>query len=227
MELHPGHSRNVIQSWIARGRLMLLPLLRSLPSCFGVKQHKFPIVDSSFHNAGKVLVNNQPVLKAGAPVSRTAQVTITVEEPRFVCRAGFKMEAALRHFAIDVTGLRALDSGLSTGGFTDCLLQHGAASVVGVDVGYGQVAEKVRTDPRVTVMERTNLRHFRADQLPGGGVVDLVTLDLSFISGALWFLHAGSLCFFYSFRFFFDSLLHNVPLTDSIPISCMPSALQC
>jgi 23S rRNA (cytidine1920-2'-O)/16S rRNA (cytidine1409-2'-O)-methyltransferase len=132
--------------------------------------------------AGKVLVDDRPVIKAGTPVPATARVVITAQAPKYVCRAGLKLEAALRHFGVDVAGLSALDAGLSTGGFTDCLLQHGAASVVGVDVGYGQVAERVRVDPRVTVMERTNLRHLRADALPGGRRVDLVTLDLSFIS---------------------------------------------
>jgi 23S rRNA (cytidine1920-2'-O)/16S rRNA (cytidine1409-2'-O)-methyltransferase len=129
-----------------------------------------------------VLVNDKAVLKAGTPVPSTANVIITAEQPKFVCRAGLKLEAALDHFKIDPTGFSALDSGLSTGGFTDCLLQRGAVKVVGVDVGYGQVAEKVRVDPRVTILERTNLRHFRRVDLPDQAHVDLVTLDLSFIS---------------------------------------------
>ena len=93
-------------------------------------------------------------------------------------RAGLKMEAALDNFGVDPSGRVAMDSGLSTGGFTDCLLQRGAARVYGVDVGYGQVAERIRTHERVVVMERTNLRHL--DSLPEP--VSLVTLDLSFIS---------------------------------------------
>jgi 23S rRNA (cytidine1920-2'-O)/16S rRNA (cytidine1409-2'-O)-methyltransferase len=130
-----------------------------------------------------VFVNDKAVLKAGTPVPATANVIITAEQPKYVCRAGLKLEAALDHFKIDPTGYSALDSGLSTGGFTDCLLQRGAKRVVGVDVGYGQVAEKVRVDPRVTIMERTNLRHLRASDLPEGAApVDIVTLDLSFIS---------------------------------------------
>lgn len=149
LELYPQYSRNVLQSWIAQG---------------------------------KVLVNDRAVTKAGTPVPATAAVVLTAEQPKFVCRAGLKMEAALDRFNIDPTGLAILDSGLSTGGFTDCLLQRGAASVVGVDVGYGQVADKVRLDPRVTVMERTNLRHLRRGDLPRGAAVDAVTLDLSFIS---------------------------------------------
>eukprot|EP00884_Botryococcus_braunii_P023269 jgi/Botrbrau1/9626/Bobra.0131s0006.1 len=131
---------------------------------------------------GKVLVNDKVVIKSGTPVSRTASIVVTAVEPKFVCRAGEKLEAALAHFAVNVEGKTVLDSGLSTGGFTDCLLQHGALCVVGVDVGYGQVAERVRTDPRVTIMERTNLRYLKLDNLPGGRPVDLVTLDLSFIS---------------------------------------------
>lgn len=129
-----------------------------------------------------MLVNDRAVIKAGTPVPATATVIITAEQPKFVCRAGLKMEAALDYFKVDPTGLAVLDSGLSTGGFTDCLLQRGAARVVGVDVGYGQVAEKVRVDPRVTVMERTNLRHLRLSDLPESSQVDLVSLDLSFIS---------------------------------------------
>ena len=97
---------------------------------------------------------------------------------RFVCRAGYKLEAALDLFNVCVKGAVALDAGLSTGGFTDCLLQRGAARVYGVDVGYGQVAERIRTDARVVVMERVNLRHLEGLPEP----VDVATLDLSFIS---------------------------------------------
>ena len=88
-------------------------------------------------------MNDRPVLKAGTPVSEAASVVITAAQPKYVCRAGLKLEAALAHWGLDVTGKAALDSGLSTGGFTDCLLQHGAASVIGVDVGYGQVGGSV------------------------------------------------------------------------------------
>ena len=101
-----------------------------------------------------------------------------MEKPKFVCRAGFKLEQALDEFNIDVTDFVVMDAGLSTGGFTDCLLQRGAKKVYGVDVGYGQVHENIRVDERVVVMERVNLRHL--DALPE--LVDLVTLDLSFIS---------------------------------------------
>lgn len=125
---------------------------------------------------------------ATTQVSPTAVVEILADLPKYVCRAGHKLEAALDAFAVDPSGCVCLDAGLSTGGFTDCLLQRGAAAVYGVDVGYGQVAERIRTDPRVVVMERTNVRHLRPEQMPprteGGAavLVDLVTLDLSFIS---------------------------------------------
>ncbi|CAL5386121.1 unnamed protein product [Camellia sinensis] len=127
---------------------------------------------------GKVFVDGKLVNKAGTPVSDEAVVEIMAEVPKYVCRAGYKLEAAIEQLSVDVTGKVALDSGLSTGGFTDCLLQYGASFVYGVDVGYGQVADKIRRDERVSVVERTNLRY-----LPGlPQKVDLVTLDLSFIS---------------------------------------------
>ena len=140
-------------------------------------------VMQSFIAQGKVYVEGspEPTTKSGTQVRGDAVVELRAETPKFVCRAGFKMEHALDHFALDVAGLRCLDAGLSTGGFTDCLLQRGAARVYGVDVGYGQVAEKVRADPRVTLVERTNLRHMEGMPL-GEPKVDLVSLDLSFIS---------------------------------------------
>jgi 23S rRNA (cytidine1920-2'-O)/16S rRNA (cytidine1409-2'-O)-methyltransferase len=129
---------------------------------------------------GKVLVDGVPVTKPGTQVRPDAVVTCNAEEPPYVSRAGFKLAHALDIFKIDVKGLVALDAGLSTGGFTDCLLQRGALKVFGVDVGYGQVHEKIRVDPRVVVLERTNLRDLVTKTL--GELVDLVTLDLSFIS---------------------------------------------
>ncbi|OAE28186.1 hypothetical protein AXG93_2515s1240 [Marchantia polymorpha subsp. ruderalis] len=126
----------------------------------------------------RVTVDGKPAAKAGAPVLTTSNIIIDAEIPKFVCRAGYKLEAALEHFKCDIQGKVALDAGLSTGGFTDCLLQYGASFVYGVDVGYGQVAEKIRREERVCVMERTNLRYL-AD-LPQ--LVDIVTLDLAFIS---------------------------------------------
>ncbi|XP_031373087.1 uncharacterized protein LOC116188089 isoform X2 [Punica granatum] len=127
---------------------------------------------------GKVTVDGRVVNKAGTPVSDKANVEIIAEIPKYVCRAGYKLEAAIEQLDIKVEGKVALDSGLSTGGFTDCLLQYGASFVYGVDVGYGQVADKIRRDERVCVIERTNLRYLAG--LPQK--VDLVTLDLSFIS---------------------------------------------
>jgi 23S rRNA (cytidine1920-2'-O)/16S rRNA (cytidine1409-2'-O)-methyltransferase len=127
---------------------------------------------------GKIKVENEIVTKAGTLVSPDAKIEIDAEQPKFVSRAGFKLEAALAAFNIDVRNLVALDAGISTGGFSDCLLQNGVAKVYGIDVGYGQVHEKIRRNPHVILMERTNLRHL--ESLPE--LVDVVTLDLSFIS---------------------------------------------
>lgn len=127
---------------------------------------------------GRVTVDGHILTKAGLQVPQEAEIVVDVQEPKFVSRAGFKLEHALAHFDIDVHGFVVMDAGLSTGGFTDCLLGRGARKVYGIDVGYGQVHEKIRQDPRVIVMERTNLRDVR----DLGELVDLVTLDLSFIS---------------------------------------------
>lgn len=127
---------------------------------------------------GAVLVNDAPITKAGTMIADDAVIRVTAKQMQYVSRAGYKLAAALDHFAIDVSGLVALDAGLSTGGFADCLLQRGIARVYGVDVGRAQVHNKIETDPRVVVMEQTNLRHLQS--LPE--LVDIVTLDLSFIS---------------------------------------------
>lgn len=127
---------------------------------------------------GKVKVNDAVETKSGTLVKIDDVITLDQTEPKFVGRAGFKLEGALDHFDIDVTDLIVVDAGLSTGGFTDCLLQRGVKRVYGVDVGYGQVHEKVRKDPRVEVMERTNFRYLKKV----GELADLITLDLSFIS---------------------------------------------
>ncbi|TKY68792.1 16S/23S rRNA (cytidine-2'-O)-methyltransferase TlyA [Spatholobus suberectus] len=127
---------------------------------------------------GKVYVDGRVINKAGTPVPEKALVEIMADAPKYVCRAGHKLEAAIEQLRVDVTGKVALDSGLSTGGLTDWLLQYGASHVYGVDVGYGQVADKIQRDERVSVIERTNLRYLAG--LPQN--VDLVTLDLSFIS---------------------------------------------
>ena len=131
----------------------------------------------SFIMQGKVTVEGQVNLKPGTQVNQDSQVVLTYEVPRYVSRAGFKLEKALDTFEVDPAGLTVLDAGLSTGGFTDCLLQRGALKVYGVDVGFGQTHEKILKDPRVIVMERINLRYL--ESLPEK--VDLATLDLSFI----------------------------------------------
>ncbi|MFM8360037.1 MAG: TlyA family RNA methyltransferase, partial [Verrucomicrobiota bacterium] len=132
--------------------------------------------------AGKVRVNGQPATKPGSTV-QPDDVLELVGTDRYVSRGGNKLEHALRHFRLDVTGARALDLGASTGGFTDCLLQHGAARVWAVDVGQGQLAWRLRQDPRVVVRERTNARHLApSDLAPDGAPFDLVVIDCSFIS---------------------------------------------
>jgi 23S rRNA (cytidine1920-2'-O)/16S rRNA (cytidine1409-2'-O)-methyltransferase len=130
--------------------------------------------------AGTVTVDGRRVDKAGTPVPLTADVAVLAPKEPYVSRAGRKLAHALDHFGVDPAGLVCLDVGASTGGFTDCLLQRGAARVYAVDVGYGQLDAKLRNDPRVVVMERVNARHLAADALPEP--CGLVTLDVSFIS---------------------------------------------
>ncbi len=130
--------------------------------------------------AGKVLVNDRPADKPGFGVADTDEIRITGEEIPYVSRGGLKLAAALEAFSIDVAEKICLDAGASTGGFTDCLLQNGAARVYAVDVGYGQLAWPLRNDPRVIVIERTNIRHMPGDRL--GEPVDLAVIDVSFIS---------------------------------------------
>lgn len=145
-------------------------------------QQVYPDVSKSYLQSlimqGKVLVEGKVVTKAGTMVNPDVSIVVDFEQPKYVSRAGWKLEKALEHFNISVRDLVVLDAGLSTGGFADCLLQHGAKKVYGIDVGYGQVHEKIRADARVVVMERKNLRNLEALPEP----VDLVTLDLSFIS---------------------------------------------
>ncbi len=130
--------------------------------------------------SGLVTVGGAPADKPTRLVAPADAVVVSGAGPRFVGRGGEKLDAALVHFAVVVTGRRALDAGSSTGGFTDCLLQRGAASVVAVDVGYGQLDERLRRDPRVDVRERTNVRSLTpADVDPPA---DIVVADLSFIS---------------------------------------------
>jgi 23S rRNA (cytidine1920-2'-O)/16S rRNA (cytidine1409-2'-O)-methyltransferase len=129
--------------------------------------------------AAEVLVNEQPLTKASALVDQTAEVRLKAISP-YVSRGGLKLEKALRQFQIDVKDRVALDVGASTGGFTHCLISHGAARVYSVDCGYGQLDWKLRTDPRVVVLERRNIRYVEASDLPS--LADLATIDVSFIS---------------------------------------------
>ncbi len=130
--------------------------------------------------AGKVLVNNHVVDKPGTPVFPEDDIVLQGEDHPYVSRGGLKLEKALHTLGININGFVCLDVGASTGGFTDCLLQHGADRVYAVDVGYGQLAWKLRQNPRVVVIERMNIRHMQPETLPQ--LVDLVTIDVSFIS---------------------------------------------
>lgn len=129
---------------------------------------------------GKVRVDGTVITKAGTQVALDAAITCNAQVPKYVGRAGFKLEKALEHFNVAIKDFVCLDAGIATGGFTDCLLQHGAAKVYGIDVGYGDVHHKIRTDPRVILFERTNLRYITPTMFDE--LIDLVTLDLSFIS---------------------------------------------
>lgn len=136
--------------------------------------------------AGIVYVNGQRVEKAGTKVPVDAVVEIRGEGNRYVSRGGLKLEKAIRTFKVSLEGAIVLDIGASTGGFTDCALQHGARLVYAVDVGYGQLDWKLRQDPRVVVMEKTNFRYFQPERLTHG-LPQWVTMDVSFISVRLLF----------------------------------------
>jgi 23S rRNA (cytidine1920-2'-O)/16S rRNA (cytidine1409-2'-O)-methyltransferase len=133
--------------------------------------------------AGRVLVNEQKVEKPGANVAADAVVRLLGDDLRYVSRGGLKLEAALAHWQIDLNGRACADVGASTGGFTDCMLQHGAAAVLAIDTGYGQIAHKLRVDPRVMLLERTNARHLQAKQVTIS--VTFLAMDVSFISATL------------------------------------------
>ena len=130
--------------------------------------------------SGDVYVDGQKADKAGASYEREANIEVRGSVCPYVSRGGLKLEKALRDFGVDPTGYVCSDSGASTGGFTDCLLQKGAKKVYAIDVGYGQLAWKIRNDPRVVTMERTNIRYVTLDQL--GEPLDLSVVDVSFIS---------------------------------------------
>lgn len=140
--------------------------------------------------AAQVLVNERPVTKAGALVDSAAQIRLKPASP-YVSRGGLKLEKGLSEFAVEVRDKIALDVGASTGGFTDCLLARGARRVYAVDVGYGQLDWKLRNDPRVLVLEKTNIRHLAAADLPSKA--DLAAIDVSFISLRLVLPPVGTL----------------------------------
>jgi 23S rRNA (cytidine1920-2'-O)/16S rRNA (cytidine1409-2'-O)-methyltransferase len=133
--------------------------------------------------AGKVLVNEQKVVKSGAPVESDVEVRLLGEDLRYVSRGGLKLERALEHWRIDVSRLVCMDVGASTGGFTDCLLQHGATRVIAIDTGYGQLDFRLRQDPRVRLLEKTNARYLTHEAV--GEYVSTVVMDVSFISATL------------------------------------------
>ncbi len=147
--------------------------------------------------AGRVLVDEQRIDKPGTSISATAAIRLLGSDLKYVSRGGLKLEHALAHWSIDLTGLPCVDIGASTGGFTDCMLQNGAQSVLAIDTGYGQIAQKLRDDPRVTLLERTNARlltpgellaHKNEDCHPsrsGGPAFSFFAMDVSFISATL------------------------------------------
>jgi 23S rRNA (cytidine1920-2'-O)/16S rRNA (cytidine1409-2'-O)-methyltransferase len=137
--------------------------------------------------AGRVLVDEQRVDKPGTAVAAEAVVRLLGSDLKYVSRGGLKLERALAHWSIDLNGVACIDIGASTGGFTDCMLQSGAASVLAVDTGYGQIAQKLRDDPRVSLRERTNARLLSAGELlaPDAPAPAFLAMDVSFISATL------------------------------------------
>jgi 23S rRNA (cytidine1920-2'-O)/16S rRNA (cytidine1409-2'-O)-methyltransferase len=138
--------------------------------------------------AGRVLVNEQKVEKAGAGVEQDATIRLLGDDLRYVGRGGLKLEAALERWNILLDGRTCMDVGASTGGFTDCMLQHGAAEVIAVDTGYGQIAARLRADPRVKLLEKTNARYLTPGILAQAGArasISFIALDVSFISVTL------------------------------------------
>ena len=133
--------------------------------------------------AGKVLVNEQKVEKSGAQIEADCTIRLLARDLKYVSRGGLKLERALEHWQIDVSGKTCLDVGASTGGFTDCLLQHGAARVIAIDTGYGQLDFTLRQDQRVRLLEKMNARYTTRESL--GESVDFVAMDVSFISATL------------------------------------------
>jgi len=138
--------------------------------------------------SGRVLVNEQKIEKAGASVDTAAAIRLLGEDLKYVGRGGLKLEAALRDWKIDLSGRTCMDVGASTGGFTDCMLQHGATEVIAVDTGYGQIHARLRSDARVKLLEKTNARYLTHEDLARAGTnadVSFVAIDVSFISVTL------------------------------------------
>jgi 23S rRNA (cytidine1920-2'-O)/16S rRNA (cytidine1409-2'-O)-methyltransferase len=133
--------------------------------------------------AGRVLVNEQKITKSGAAFPDHVSIRLLGEDLRYVSRGGLKLERALEHWQIDLTGRMCMDIGTSTGGFVDCMLQHGAAHVIAVDTGYGQIAAKLRSDERVRPLENTNARHLTPASIPEP--TTFIAMDVSFISATL------------------------------------------
>ena len=138
--------------------------------------------------SGRVLVNEQKVEKAGAGVDPGAAIRLLGDDLKYVGRGGLKLEAALRDWKIDLTGRTCMDVGASTGGFTDCMLQHGAAEVIAVDTGYGQIHARLRSDLRVRLLEKTNARYLTQQDISRAGAsaaISFIAIDVSFISVTL------------------------------------------
>jgi 23S rRNA (cytidine1920-2'-O)/16S rRNA (cytidine1409-2'-O)-methyltransferase len=138
--------------------------------------------------SGRVLVNEQKVEKAGAVVDPDAEIRLLGDDLKYVGRGGLKLEAALESWKINLTGRSCMDVGASTGGFTDCMLQHGAAEVMAVDTGYGQIHARLRSDPRVKLLEKTNARYLTLENLIKAGArmpIEFIAIDVSFISVTL------------------------------------------
>ena len=139
--------------------------------------------------AGRVLVNEQKIEKSGANVEEEAAIRVLGDDQPFVSRGGLKLARALEHWRIDVHGKTCMDIGASTGGFTDCMLQSGAAKVIAVDTGYGQIDARLRSDPRVRLLEKTNARYLTSEQIwldpARAESIGFIAMDVSFISATL------------------------------------------
>ena len=133
--------------------------------------------------AGKVLVNEHKIEKAGTTVESDCEVRLLGEDIRYVSRGGLKLERAIAYWKIDLTGKNCLDVGASTGGFSDCMLQNGAGRVIAVDTGYGQMDFRLRNDPRLRILEKTNARYLTREQV--GETIDFIAMDVSFISATI------------------------------------------